>query len=72
MNLYEHPLYQQIYDASQAVEACGASVPLTNAVCKVSALYEPVKALVDRVKELETQLEEARAAHIPQENLRVD
>ena len=49
-NITRHPLIQQAYDVCQAIEACGASVELTNAVTKASDLmraidaYIPVKA----------------------------
>lgn len=37
-NITRHPLLQQAYDVCQAIERCGASVPLTNAVTKASNL----------------------------------
>lgn len=37
-NITRHPLLQQAYDVCQAIEQCGASVQLTHAVTKASAL----------------------------------
>lgn len=42
-DIYRHPLLQQIYDLMQAIEACGASPELTEAVLKATALYGPVQ-----------------------------
>lgn len=49
-DISRHPLIKQAFDVCQAIEACGASVELTNAVGKASDLmraidaYIPVKA----------------------------
>lgn len=37
-DISKHPLLQQAYDVIQSIEACNASVDLTNAVTKASAL----------------------------------
>lgn len=37
-DISRHPLLQQAYDVCLAIEECGASVELTNAVTKASAL----------------------------------
>ncbi|MCF7557759.1 hypothetical protein [Pseudomonas petrae] len=39
-DISRHPLLQQAYDVCQAIEACGASVQLTQAVCKASVLLQ--------------------------------
>lgn len=54
-NLSKHPLLKQIYDACQAVEVCGASVLLTDAVTQVSALSKPVEALIDELEALKAK-----------------
>ena len=46
-DLSKHPILHQISEVIHAIEICGASPALTNAVCKASALYEPAFALVD-------------------------
>ena len=46
-DLSKHPILRQISELVQAIEACGASPALTDAVCKAYALYEPAEALVD-------------------------
>ena len=40
------PILDQIYDLCQAIEKCGASPELTDAVTKASALREPISELV--------------------------
>lgn len=45
-NLSDHPLIQQSYDVSQAIEACGASPALTAAVIKSGELTEAISRLV--------------------------
>lgn len=37
-DISRHPLLQQAFEVCQAIEACGASVELTDAVTKASAL----------------------------------
>lgn len=45
-NISRHPLLKQAYEVCLAIEECGASVPLTNAVTKASALLRDIdKAL---------------------------
>ena len=46
-DLSKHPILRQISDLIQAIEVCGASPALTDAVIKACALYEPAEALVD-------------------------
>lgn len=46
--LNRHPILQAIHDACQAVEACGASVELTNAVTKVGDLHNMVVELLNQ------------------------
>ena len=60
-NLSRHPVLRAIYGASQAIEKCGASRELTDAVMAVTALYAPAEGLLDHIASLERQLEEARA-----------
>lgn len=38
-DLSKHPILHQISEVIHAIEICGASPALTNAVCKASALY---------------------------------
>lgn len=59
-NLSRHPVLRAIYGASQAIEKCGASRELTDAVMAVTALYAPAEGLLDRIASLERQLEDAR------------
>ena len=47
-NLAKHPLLMDCYNVCQAIEACGASPELTNAVSKASDLMRGIEALVDR------------------------
>lgn len=46
-DIEKHPVLRQIYELCHAIEACGASPELTNAVTKASALFAPVEALID-------------------------
>lgn len=59
-NLSRHPVLRAIYGASQAIEKCGASRELTDAVMAVTALYAPAEGLLDHIASLEWQLEDAR------------
>ncbi|WP_460044138.1 DUF2829 domain-containing protein [Pseudomonas sp. S2_H01] len=45
-DITRHPLILQAYEVCQAIEACGASVELTNAVCKASALMADLDKLI--------------------------
>lgn len=60
-NLSRHPVLRAIYGASQAIEKCGASRELTDAVMAVTALYAPAEGLLDHIASLERQLEDAKA-----------
>lgn len=59
-NLSRHPVLRAIYGASQAIEKCGASRELTDAVMAVTALYAPADGLLDRIASLERQLEDTK------------
>ncbi len=48
-NLSRHPIIQAIHDACLAVEKCGASPELTEAVCMVAALKDQAHALLDQI-----------------------
>ncbi|WP_223535681.1 DUF2829 domain-containing protein [Pseudomonas sp. GL-B-16] len=45
-NITRNPLLQQAYEVCQAIEQCGASVELTNAVTKASALLGGLDKLI--------------------------
>lgn len=46
-NISRDPLLRAIYDAAQAVEACGASEALTAAVIAVTAIYQHAERVLD-------------------------
>ena len=46
------PILDQIYDVCQAIEKCGASPELTDAVTKVGELRDPISKLVDQALKL--------------------
>lgn len=46
-NINRDPLLRAIYDAAQAVEACGASEALTAAVMAVTAIYQHAERVLD-------------------------
>lgn len=46
-DISKHPVLRQISELIRAIEVCGASPELTQAVCLAAALYAPVEALVD-------------------------
>ncbi len=46
------PILDQIYDLCQAIEKCGASPELTDAVTKAGALRDPISKLVDQALKL--------------------
>lgn len=50
-NITRHPLLQQAYDVCQAIEQCGASVPLTNAVTKASSLLADLDKFIPHPQE---------------------
>lgn len=45
-DISRHPLLQKAYDVCQAIEMCGASVQLTNAVTKASELLCDLDAFI--------------------------
>ncbi|HAA40902.1 MAG TPA: hypothetical protein DCE36_12605 [Pseudomonas sp.] len=45
-DISRHPLLKKAYDVCQAIEMCGASVPLTNAVGKASELLRDLDAFI--------------------------
>ncbi len=46
------PILDQIYDVCQAIEKCGASPELTDAVTKAGALRDPISKLVNQALKL--------------------
>lgn len=46
-DISKHPLLKQAFDVCQAIEACGASVELTNAVNKASQLLQDLGKFID-------------------------
>lgn len=46
------PILDQIYDVCQAIEKCGASPEITDAVTKAGALRDPISKLVDQALKL--------------------
>lgn len=46
-NISRDPLLRAIYDATQAIEACGASEALTAAVMAVTAIYQHAERVLD-------------------------
>ena len=57
MHLDKHPILKKAHDVCQAIEECGCSATLTQAVTKASELGEEVEKLVDRLAELEKPVE---------------
>lgn len=47
LNLKRHPILRAIYDAVQAIEECGASTKLTDAVYATTRLSEMAATLLD-------------------------
>ncbi len=58
-DISKHPILRQISELVQAIELCGASPALTNAVSMACALYEPAEALVDSKTAVLSQFENA-------------
>ena len=56
VDISKHPILRQIYELCLAIEACGASTELTNAVALASALNAPAEALIQRIEHLEKEL----------------
>lgn len=52
IQLDEHPILMQAYEVCIAIEECGASVELTNAVTKANALLQDLKPLMREFNEL--------------------
>ncbi|WP_446030539.1 hypothetical protein [Lelliottia amnigena] len=53
IDISKHPLIKQAYEVCQAIEKCGASTELTDAVTKASALMQEIANLTGRMDELE-------------------
>lgn len=53
IDINKHPLIKQAYEVCQAIEKCGASVELTDAVTKASALMQGIANAVSLLDELE-------------------
>lgn len=56
-NLSRHPILRAIYDASQAIERCGASPELTHAAVLTAALSEHAAALLDERDALQAKID---------------
>lgn len=56
MDISENPLLQRCYELCRAIEACGASPELTDAVAKASDLMRDVKALLEENARLRSNL----------------
>ena len=50
MDIGKHPLLKQCYELCLAIECCGASLELTDAVTKASALMVEIEKLTDAVE----------------------
>lgn len=61
VDISRHPILEQAVEVCYAIEKCGASVELTNAVTKASALVQSINALLD---ELDIRLAEHQKAAI--------
>lgn len=48
-DISKHPLLKQAYDVCHAIEECGASIELTNAVTKASALLMALGKFIDPI-----------------------
>jgi len=57
MNIDKHPLLKECHDLSVAIEACGASPELTNAVDKTGKLMANINILIDQIYEAKSALE---------------
>lgn len=60
MRLDKHPILKQGYDVVQAIEECGASIKLTNAVILAGAYNEEVERLVDKKENMKQALLKAK------------
>lgn len=57
IRLDRHPILMQAYEVIQAIEECGASVKLTDAVVKAGDLLDNLKLLIDEFDELKFRME---------------
>ncbi|TCC09587.1 hypothetical protein E0L21_10040 [Kosakonia quasisacchari] len=48
IDISKHPLIKQAYEVCQAIEKCGASPELTDAVTKASALMQGIANVMDQ------------------------
>lgn len=53
MDIGKHPLLKQCYELSMAIERCGASLEVTEAVTQASALMRDIEKLTDRLTSYE-------------------
>lgn len=66
IDISKHPLIKQAYEVCQAIEKCGASVELTYAVTKASALMQGIANAVSLLDELDAaakRIAELSASH---------
>lgn len=59
IDINKHPLIKQAYEVCQAIEKCGASVELTDAVTKASALMQGIANAVSLLEELDKWQQES-------------
>jgi hypothetical protein len=62
MNLNDHPILMQGYDVIQAIEECGASVKLTNAVILAGELLDEINKLVGENKRANMEISKNTAS----------
>ena len=60
-NINRDPLLRVIYDAAQAIEACGASEALTAAVMAVTEIYQHAERVLDDRDALHAEFDGTRA-----------
>ncbi|HHE5075026.1 TPA: hypothetical protein ACPEVZ_002003 [Citrobacter freundii] len=77
IDISKHPLIKQAYEVCQAIEKCGASTELTDAVTKASALMQEIANAMARPGELEAAERriaelEAREVNLPPNELVTD
>ena len=61
MDIARHPLLKQCHELCLAIEACGASPELTDAVAKASELIHDINKLLDRLATAKAALEKSEA-----------
>lgn len=61
VDISRHPILEQAVEVCYAIEKCDASVELTDAVTKASALVQSINALLD---ELDIRLAEHQKAAV--------